>query len=1125
MFLEGSQLELLNLGSRFIPIQGNKTPCEGGWQNSGYTLERFIELYQSNGFKTYRKVEAIGVVLGTGLIAIDLDGESAFAKACEISGLNEPLPHTVSFSSGKPHRRQLLYKYPEEIKISSKQISCAPEELLEFRLKGMQSVIAGKHPHTGRYRWVEGCSPSEASIADCPQWIIDFLLSFNSAPTVPVSKPSLASQVYAAGAIPLSKLISKKHQEIINSGVGQGGRNNGLAALARDLIGAENRAQSQGVDYTESARKLFDIASSRCSPPLPQRELETIWRSAEKGDPNSCLDSEAWDNVLSAWTRKQMAPAHKVATVQVATVSGEIREETFPIEPHGFVVVDGRIGRIEDKLEPKYTLESDGSRTPEFDAKGKIKKILVQKFKPYTNFTFDVVDILDDEYSQNPGLLVEIQEVENPKKARVLIRDTSMHRLADLTRAFSSGYGSTLMNNLKLDQLSELIAAKKEDYIKNGGKRHILSACRGQQPRSSNGKEGYWVFEDIQFTPEGEVCSSEKSGVIFNKTYGEGDEIPNPKILPPNPDILGKVLRAMRRALREQNVYPALFLVASQVMGLHYQKIHRARGHVPMTNAIGDSGGGKSTASKVARALLGLHKTGSAGDCSDSALFENLKYLGGLSYTIEDPKKDPAFDETTKKIYDGEARVKRGNYQKPLSSIIVTSNHAIGRDGAAIMTRFNRIPFFRDAEIGKDQSDFDDLTMDLLDQASGAFQLLLKFGYDNTQVEIIRQRIDKFLPQAHRRISPNLSILTFYALKLAPYAGLSEEQIMNYVSTVLCRVANDQDSGKSSLQDFVEKLRDLESRSLIGPWNYREIQKQNGQRIAAIKLQSVWPIFERIYQVQYDVQQIKADNEQNNGRNDGWQLLATSQREFQAWEVNNLNPDSNQKLYQSKNTRCIEIRLDKFDISPEPFEQDEPTENLEIPFSTRYEQIINAEPKMPKPVEPIDSLPEIVNPDPAITLPEIPKPEPSNAQAIEHEIDDDLVGEIIDELEAIRSSGRYGESLTKYKDNKAEFNLAWHHSAKEVQDRILALDLGEISAIKEFRPIIPRPPWLDWESGQLVIYRGRTYWLVGVAGADCEIPSLRGKNAVEILPVNGKAISQFVEILEVRSWLPNSAAA
>ena len=265
--------------------------------------------------------------------------------------------------------------------------------------------------------------------------------------------------------------------------------------------------------------------------------------------------------------------------------------------------------------------------------------------------------------------------------------------------------------------------------------------------------------------------------------------------------------------------------------------------------------------------------------------------------------------------------------------------------------------------------------------------------------------------------------------------------------------------------------------------------------------------------MQYDVQQIKADNEQNNGRNDGWQLLATSQREFQAWEVNNLNPDSNQKLYQSKNTRCIEIRLDKFDISPEPFEQDEPAENLEIPFSTRYEQIINAEPKIPKPVEPIDSLPEI------------PKPVPSKIEAIEPEIDADLVGEIIEEFEAIRSSGRYGELLTKYKDNKAEFNLAWHHSAKEIQDRILALDLGEISAIKEFRPIIPRPPWLDWESGQLVIYRGRVYWLIGVAGADCEIPSLRGKNAVEILPVNGKAISQFVEILEVRSWLPNSAAA
>jgi len=120
----------------------------------------------------------------------------------------------------------------------------------------------------------------------------------------PVALPYSQAQTSRIESIPLSRLISKKNQEIINCGVSEGSRNATLYELARDVIGAESHALSTGLQFAESARELFNTASANCSPQLEPKELESIWRSAEKGNPTPCLDSESWGNVLSAWNRK-----------------------------------------------------------------------------------------------------------------------------------------------------------------------------------------------------------------------------------------------------------------------------------------------------------------------------------------------------------------------------------------------------------------------------------------------------------------------------------------------------------------------------------------------------------------------------------------------------------------------------------------------------------------------------------------------------------------------------------------------------------------------------------------------------------------------------------------------------
>jgi hypothetical protein len=45
--------------------------------------------------------------------------------------------------------------------------------VLELRWEGHQSVIAGVHPLSGSYRWLEGRSPAQVQVADAPDWLLE----------------------------------------------------------------------------------------------------------------------------------------------------------------------------------------------------------------------------------------------------------------------------------------------------------------------------------------------------------------------------------------------------------------------------------------------------------------------------------------------------------------------------------------------------------------------------------------------------------------------------------------------------------------------------------------------------------------------------------------------------------------------------------------------------------------------------------------------------------------------------------------------------------------------------------------------------------------------------------------
>jgi len=123
--------------------------------------------------------------------------------------------------------------------------------------------------------------------------------------TTPVEIPYIRRfediQVPVPFSVPLENCLSKESRHLLDSGVGEGGRNTGGAKLARDLIGTANYLQSIGQSFDGAPRLLLEDYANRCSPPLPSREVETIWHSAEKDNPTPSCTPEGVGACIRGW--------------------------------------------------------------------------------------------------------------------------------------------------------------------------------------------------------------------------------------------------------------------------------------------------------------------------------------------------------------------------------------------------------------------------------------------------------------------------------------------------------------------------------------------------------------------------------------------------------------------------------------------------------------------------------------------------------------------------------------------------------------------------------------------------------------------------------------------------------
>jgi hypothetical protein len=165
-----------------VPVQG-KRPYQKGWPSSQFNrLEILAELESG-------KATGLGLKLGNGLLAVDIDGESAGKLLTKLAGENSlaDFSRTTAWTSGRPGRKQCLFLVPEADwgRIKYRKITTGisgddgKEECLEFRWIGHQSVLPPSlHPSGKPYRWIN--NPLQNPPVQAPEWLIELCENWHS---------------------------------------------------------------------------------------------------------------------------------------------------------------------------------------------------------------------------------------------------------------------------------------------------------------------------------------------------------------------------------------------------------------------------------------------------------------------------------------------------------------------------------------------------------------------------------------------------------------------------------------------------------------------------------------------------------------------------------------------------------------------------------------------------------------------------------------------------------------------------------------------------------------------------------------------------------------------------------
>jgi hypothetical protein len=701
------------------------------------------------------------------------------------------------------------------------------------------------------------------------------------------SKPSKPS--YIPGSIPLELLGTDTSQEILKGNSPTNDRSEALATALNEWYGWENWGKEKDIPITGTPEDLAHHAGNQLG--IDSDKINRIIKSIDVINCNPAAhykggDESCWKKInrLDKATFEVKCPGHIKDNInaewrQTSSRSGSGGgNDTLNSKPNQWqapTVWKGEIG---------WLIEKEENGEP------------ISKFCPKCNFDFQIEAELSSD--EGGGLVLQVKRSLDSHQKRIIISSQDYGSARDFEAALKRVYKTGLVCNLKTEHLKSLIHVKLREYRERNGITYRLQERVGQQ------SDGHWVFKNCQLTPNGEWSATPNSDWIFNENLGGEDKMPQPFISPPDPNALKRLITAMRKFHGAEGIFPAMMTLGFSAAAVHYREIIKKERRFPQLNLFGDAGTNKTICAANSLSLVGwLNGDGQISGVSESKLYECLKLTGSLPLCLDDPQKSRELDEILKRLYNATPRLVRGNYQEPHSPLMITSNHAIGDQQLATLTRILQVPVYRQAD--GDSNAWDEM-VEAMEGASGCLPDLIKLGYPKDEIKQLERELRSHLPKSHPRIASSMALILWYAMAVAKLADFDAESLKQYAINQLCPIANAADSNADSITDFLDKLSALKSDASVGDWNCLVVETKAGKALA-IQMSQVFPLVDKYFNPVYSRKVLEALITKSGGTLQSVQKFHTNRDESLAYYRAKLTAEEEPKEPEYKPKRCVLI--------------------------------------------------------------------------------------------------------------------------------------------------------------------------------------------------------------------------
>lgn len=254
--------------------------------------------------------------------------------------------------------------------------------------------------------------------------------------------------------------------------------------------------------------------------------------------------------------------------------------------------------------------------------------------------------------------------------------ESSMRR-ADFMRMINKSFPKAGLTCSFLDhQLSELIQIKRRAVSSMPTKQAVSTVG----PQNASGS--MWVLgPEVHIDKDGKQVSSEDSQYIWIGHMYTGPGVAEDGSacnihLPLNTNTLSELLTNLRTTMKH-NFFPALFLISSFALSLHYSTIVEKYKFCPVPIGFGKPGTGKTTALKCGLSMLGVLEN-RFWSCATKELYLCLCSTDHLPLGLDDPKTQGIISDLCMSLYNGafHGTLQRGKC-KPSCMAVIASNFTV----------------------------------------------------------------------------------------------------------------------------------------------------------------------------------------------------------------------------------------------------------------------------------------------------------------------------------------------------------------------------------------------------------------------------------------------------------------